>query len=131
MQRELGGEEEGMSTTIEPFEEPEGYSGGGSTDAADVSWLVPTASVNVACWPLHTPGHSWGVTASVGASPGFTGMLTAAKVLAGAAIDCLVDPALVEEARKEFKENTRDFVYKSAIPKDQQPRKGAVTVQEE
>ena len=124
MQRELGREEEGMSTAIEPFEEPGGYSGGGSTDAADVSWLVPTASVNVACWPLNTPGHSWCVTASVGASPGFTGMLTAAKVLAGAAIDCLLDPAVVKEARAEFKESTKDFVYKAAIPKGQPPRKG-------
>ena len=88
--------------------------------------LVPTASVNVACWPLNTPGHSWCVTASVGSSPGFTGMLTAAKVLAGAAIDCLIDAGIIAEAQAEFKEKTEGFEYESAVPDGQKPRKGAV-----
>ncbi|NIM10631.1 MAG: amidohydrolase [Candidatus Aminicenantes bacterium] len=124
LQRNFGKKEEGMSTVIEPFSEPKEYIGGGSTDAADVSWLVPTASFNVACWPLHTPGHSWGVVSCSGSPVGFKGMVTAAKVFSGAAIDFLLNPKLIQEAQKEFKEKTKDFVYKCAIPENQKPRIG-------
>jgi aminobenzoyl-glutamate utilization protein B len=124
MQQNLGKKKEGMSTKIEPFTEPKEYIGGGSTDAADVSWLVPTASLSVACWPLDAPGHSWCVTTCSGSSVGFKGMITAAKILSGAAIDLLLNPKKIQEAQKEFKEKTKDFVYKCAIPKGQKPRTG-------
>src|SRR5262249_15127064 len=32
---------------------------GGSTDVGDVSWLVPTAGLNTACFAMGSPGHSW------------------------------------------------------------------------
>jgi aminobenzoyl-glutamate utilization protein B len=124
MQENLGKKKEGMNIKIEPFKEPEGYRGGGSTDAADVSWLVPTASVNVACWPLNVPGHSWCVTSFSGSSTGFKGMCTAAKILACSAIDFFTSPEIIKKAWKEFNEKTKGFVYKSALPKDQKPRKG-------
>jgi len=122
LQHNLGKKEEGMSTAIEPFKEPEEYIGGGSTDAADVSWLVPTASFNVACSPLHTSGHSWGVVTCSGSAVGFKGMITAAKIFSGAVVDLLLNPKIIREAQKEFKAKTKDFVYKCAIPKDQKPR---------
>jgi len=125
MQKNLGKKEEGMSTKIEPFTDPKGYMGGGSTDAADVSWMVPTASFNVACWPLNVPGHSWCVTSAAGSSGGYRGMRTAAKILACSIIDILKNPLIVREAWKEFKEKTKGFQYKCAIPKGQKPRKGA------
>jgi len=122
LQHSFDKEEKGLSTVIKPFTEPESYSGGGSTDAADVSWLVPTASLNVACCPLKIPGHSWGIVTCAGSSLGFKGMHTAAKVLAASAIDLFLKPKLILDAQKEFKEKTKDFVYKCAIPKDQKPR---------
>jgi aminobenzoyl-glutamate utilization protein B len=121
MQSQLNKKTDGFSTNIEPLEEPVGYWGGGSTDAADVSWLVPTASVNVACWPLNVPGHSWCVVSSVGASPGFRGMRVAAKVLAASGIEALLDRSIIEKAGSEFKKATAGFVYKSAIPVGQKP----------
>ncbi len=121
LQRNLGKKEEALSTKIEEFVEPKEYRGGGSTDAADVSWLVPTASLNVACWPLDTPGHHWGIVTCSGSSIGFKGMLTSAKILAASAIDLLLNPQLIRDAQKEFIEKTKDFVYKCAIPKDQKP----------
>jgi aminobenzoyl-glutamate utilization protein B len=124
LQRALGKEEKGMSTAIEPFTEPKEFVGGGSTDVADVSWLVPTASVNTACWPLEAPGHSWVVVSCSGSSVGLKGMQTAAKILAASTIDFLLNPGLIREAQKEFKEKTKDFVYKCAIPGGQKPRIG-------
>jgi len=123
MQGNFDKKEDGMSITIEPFEEPQGYWGGGSTDAADVSWITPTASLNTACSPLNIPGHSWGIVASSGFSTGMKGMITAAKVIAASGIESLLDGSVIERAQNEFKEKTNDFVYKSAIPLDQKPRK--------
>jgi aminobenzoyl-glutamate utilization protein B len=122
IQKSLGKKEQGMSSNIEPLEEPKGYSGGGSTDVADVSWIVPTASLGTACIPLESPGHSWAVTTCAGSSIGLQGMLTAAKTIAGAGVEALMNPKISQEAQAEFKERTKGFTYKSAIPQDQKPR---------
>jgi aminobenzoyl-glutamate utilization protein B len=122
IQRTLGVKEEGLATKVEPLEEPKGYLGGGSTDVADVSWIVPTASLGTACEGLNSPGHSWAVATCAGSSVGFKGMLTAAKTIAASGIEVLLDPTIIERARAEFKEKTKGFVYKSAVPKDQKPR---------
>src|SRR5690625_601353 len=42
----------------EPIERPMA----GSTDVADVSWVVPTAQLSAATCALGTPGHSWQMT---------------------------------------------------------------------
>jgi aminobenzoyl-glutamate utilization protein B len=52
-------------------------------------------------------------------SIGEKGMLAAAKVLAGTAIDLLRDPALVESARKDFGERKEGRTIKSLIPEAQ------------
>ncbi len=122
MQRFLNKDEDGFSTEIQPFEDPKGYLGGGSTDVADVSWIVPTAALSTACSPKNVPGHSWAITSSVGSSAGMKGMRIAAKVLATAGIEILLDPSIIEKAKLEFAEKTEDFIYKSAVPKDQKAR---------
>lgn len=121
MQKTLGAEEKGMNTKIAPLEDTKEVSGG-STDVSDVSWLVPTnGEMGIACIPEGSPGHSWAVASSSGASVGFKGMQVAAKVLATSGIDLLLTPAAVEKAQKEFAEKTKDFTYKNAIPDGQKP----------
>ncbi len=122
IQRELKKGEDGLHNKIVPLREPKGYLGGGSTDVADVSWIVPTASLSTACWPMNAPGHSWVVTTCSGSSIGFKGMQTAAKTLAASGIEVLMNRKLIEEAQKEFLEKTEGFRYKSAVPEDQRPR---------
>jgi aminobenzoyl-glutamate utilization protein B len=53
--------------------------GMGSTDVADVSWMVPTAGLRTATWVPGTPAHSWQAVAAGGTSIGTKGMLVAAK----------------------------------------------------
>ena len=48
-------------------------------------------------------------------------MLIAAKTLATSGVELLMDKKLIEKARAEFAEKTKDFTYKSAIPEDQKP----------
>jgi aminobenzoyl-glutamate utilization protein B len=87
-----------------------------STDVGDISWVVPTASVQIATWVPGTPAHSWQAVAAGGMSIGFKGMVLASKVLATTAVEIFTNPALVEEARREFEERRGpDFVYESLI----------------
>ena len=118
---EIGKEEKGFSTEIEEFKEPEQISGG-STDVADVSWIVPTGGeLSTVCMPLDTPGHSWGVTTCSGSSIGLKGMQVASKVLAVSGIEVIMDSGIVKKAQEEFEQKTEGFTYKSAVPKDRKP----------
>ena len=92
----------------------------GSTDVGDVSWECPTAQIHVAAWPNGSPGHSWQNVSCGRTELGRKAALHAGKVLCAAAIDLFTDPALLEEARAEFRRRTaRGFV--SPIPADAVP----------
>ena len=55
---------------------------GGSTDVADVSWVVPTVSLWGANYAIGTPFHSWQMTAQGKSSIAIKGMTHAAMVMA-------------------------------------------------
>jgi aminobenzoyl-glutamate utilization protein B len=121
LQRAFGVEEKGFSTNVTEYKDEE-TRGGGSTDVADVTRLVPTSGeMDVATLPPGIAGHSWGVTAASGSPAGMKGMLVAAKTLALSGIDCLLDTKIVERAQAEFKEKTKDFTFRSAVPAGQAP----------
>lgn len=116
IQKATGKPEVGLADEIEPIKEPPKLVGGGSSDVADVSWITPTVSLNVATNPKGTPGHSWATVASSSSTMGHKGMLVAAKTLAATAIDLLYDGELLKQMREEWKEKTRGFTYKSSLP---------------
>jgi aminobenzoyl-glutamate utilization protein B len=121
LQKSLGVEEKDPPTKIEPLGDGKGLSGG-STDASDVSWITPTSGeMGIVCVPEGTPGHHWGVTASTGSPLGLKGMVTAGKVLAASGVELLMTPEILEKARAEFREKTKDSPYKSPIPDGQKP----------
>ena len=93
----------------------------GSTDVGDVSWVTPTSQIMTACGILGTPGHSWQQVAQGGMSIGHKGMLYAGKVMAAAAVEFMQRPDLVEKARSEFAQRTKDLVYESPIPEGLNP----------
>jgi aminobenzoyl-glutamate utilization protein B len=95
--------------------------GSGSTDVADVSWIVPTAQFTTATYVPGTPGHSWQSTACAGHSIGRKGMLIAAKTLALSAIDLLTDPKQIAAARASFNQRRAGHEYKSRLPAAQKP----------
>ena len=92
----------------------------GSTDVGDVSWQTPTAQIQVAAWPNGCPGHSWQTVSCDRTSIGHKAALHAGKVLAGAVIDLLSAPALLEEAGAEFRSRTA-CGYTCPIPADAVP----------
>ena len=92
----------------------------GSTDVGDVSWLTPTSQIETATWPVGTPGHSWQAVTLGKTSIAYKGMLCAAKVLAGTAIDLLASPDILLQAREEFNKKSASG-YVCPIEKDAVP----------
>lgn len=93
----------------------------GSTDVADVSWAVPTVQARVATHAIGTPGHSWQITAQGMAPAAHKGMIHAAKVMAGTAMDVMNDELLMARAKQDHQERTTATPYVCPIPPEVQP----------
>lgn len=88
----------------------------GSTDVGDVSWLVPTAGLNIATWVPGTSFHSWQAVAASGMSIGHKGTLLASKTLALTALSLLDNPQLISEIKDEWqKRRGPNFEYKAFL----------------
>jgi aminobenzoyl-glutamate utilization protein B len=92
-----------------------------STDVGDVSWVVPAVEFRVATGAVGTATHTWPFAATAGGPIGHKGCLTAARVMAGTALDLFVKPACLEPIRAEFAGKTRNFTYRCPIPADSKP----------
>jgi aminobenzoyl-glutamate utilization protein B len=93
----------------------------GSTDVGDVSWVVPTVQARVATHAIGTPGHSWQITAQGKSGHAKKGLVTAAKVMAGVALEALQDGALVARAKADLKARTDAKPYECPLPTDAEP----------
>lgn len=93
----------------------------GSTDVADVSWAVPTVQARVATHAIGTPGHSWQITAQGKMPAAHKGMVHAAKIMAGTAVDLFADETLLARAKKDHRERTDRVPYVCPIPADVKP----------
>lgn len=92
----------------------------GSTDVADVSWVVPTAQFFATCFVLGTPLHSWQLVSQGKTGLAHKGMIYASKVLALTALELLQNPSLIEQAKKELRDEVKD-TYINPIPKEVVP----------
>jgi aminobenzoyl-glutamate utilization protein B len=90
-------------------------SGGGSTDVGDVSYTVPTVGLRTATWVPGTPAHSWQAVACGGMEIGTKGLMVAAKTMTLTAIDLFTNPAIIEQAKEEFKKDIGDYKYKALL----------------
>jgi aminobenzoyl-glutamate utilization protein B len=112
IQKEMGVPEIGMADSITPMPTAS-VEVGASSDVGDVSWNVPTMGVIYSSWPQGISPHQWGCTACNGMSIGHKATIAAAKVLASSALDLLTQPELIEEAKEDFKKQTKGQPYKS------------------
>jgi hypothetical protein len=74
----------------------------GSLDMGNVSQIVPAIHPYVAIAPPSTPLHSRAFARRAGGRRGRLGLRIATRALAATALRILDEPALVEEARREF-----------------------------
>ncbi len=100
---------------------------GGSTDVADVSWVIPTVQMWGANYAIGTPFHSWQMVAQGKGAPAIKGMVHAAKVMAATGIDVLTDPDLRARAWDDLRARTGPDGYVSPLPEDTEPPVAAMT----
>lgn len=93
-----------------------------STDVGDVSWLCPTAMFFAQCAAAKIPEHSWQYVACNNTSIAHKGLIYAGKILAGAAIDLLMSPELVDKAKTEFEGRLDGEKYQCPLHPDEKPR---------
>jgi len=119
VQKEVGAEPAGLSTEIVPFGPNHGNSA--SSDIGEVSAAKPLAELNVVARPIGTASHTWGQTACAVHPLGLKGMDVASKVLAASAVDFLVQPKLVSDAKAELVRATKGKPYQSPLAQDAKP----------
>jgi len=93
----------------------------GSTDVGDVSWVVPTTGFQVATWVPGTPGHSWQAVACGGTTIAKQGMMLASKTLAATAMELILNPQKIQDAKKEHALRLKENQFKPLLEKDQKP----------
>jgi aminobenzoyl-glutamate utilization protein B len=116
IQRATGVPPVGLKGEVKPLDLEPGPPEGGSTDVADVSWIVPTLQMTVTTAAYKAPWHAWPVVATGGMSIGHKGMVYAAKALAASMVDLYEEPEQLAAVQREFKDETKGFKYKFYIP---------------
>lgn len=116
LQESTGVDTVGLETDVEPFVEDPGAPEGGSTDVADVSWLVPTFELLVTTAPDLVPWHAWPVVASSRTHIGHAGMLHASKALAATLVDLFRDADLRAAMQAELGATRGETRWKPWVP---------------
>ena len=125
VQREVKAKEEGLATKPAELKGPkkeEERMGGGSDDIGDVSWAVPTVTLNYPSNIPGLPGHNWSNAISMATPIAHKGNVAGAKVQALTLFDLMTKPHLVEQAWSYFKDiQTKTVHYQPLIRPDDKP----------
>ena len=96
--------------------------GGGSDDIGDVSWVVPTVTLNYPSNIPGGPGHNWANAISMATPIAHKGVVAGAKVQAMTMLDIILHPELVQKAWDYFNNvQTKTVKYKSLLRPDDKP----------
>ena len=125
LQHELGVRETGLPTTqVGGLGGPTtNFTGGGSDDIGDVSWVVPTITLRFPSNIPGAPGHNWANAVAMATPIAHKGVVAGAKVQAMTMLDILLTPKIVSDAWSYFNDvQTKDTKYKCfCSPTDQPP----------
>jgi aminobenzoyl-glutamate utilization protein B len=127
VQREMKVPEIGLPTKINPLRgreviPDEEKRGGGSDDIGDISWNVPTVTLNYPSNIQAGPGHNWANAISMATPIAHKGIQYGAKVVALTVIDLLTRPELVTQAWDYFNNvQTKNRKYVSFLRPEDKP----------
>jgi aminobenzoyl-glutamate utilization protein B len=126
IQRELGQPDSGLSSRPGRLGGPVNEAtrmGGGSDDIGDVSWNVPTITLNYPSNIPELPGHNWANAISMATPIAHKGVVAGAKVQAMTMLDILLQPKVVADAWDYFNTvQTKTVKYRSFFaPTDKPP----------
>ena len=126
-QTELGVPAIGLATSIPELRGrasiPDGEKrGGGSDDIGDVSWTVPTVTLNYPANFQAGPGHNWANAIAMATPIAHKGVNHGAQVQAMTVIDLLLRPDVIASARDYFTNvQTKDVKYEPLIRAQDMP----------
>jgi aminobenzoyl-glutamate utilization protein B len=123
LQRELGvSPVKDLPAKPASLEGPKNPRGGGSDDVGDISWVAPMTYLRYPANIPNLPGHHWADAVSMATPIAHKGSAAGAKVQAATTLDFLLQPELVTQAWKYFREvQTKDQQYQPLIGADDQP----------
>ncbi len=125
LQKEIGVPEKGLATKLQELRGPvpeERRMGGGSDDIGDISWNVPTVTLNYPANIPNLPGHNWANAIAMATPIAHKGVIAGAKVQAMTMLDLFLHPELVEGAWQYFRTvQTKDVHYKPLLRPEDQP----------
>jgi aminobenzoyl-glutamate utilization protein B len=120
LQKTLGGPVHTPSPDKVTVDKSEGC-GPASSDAGDVSWVVPTAQFTTATFVPGVGAHTWQAAACAGSSIGRKGMVVAARTLALAGVELFENPAEVQAAKDAFTKRLDGRHWTTRIPAEGKP----------
>jgi aminobenzoyl-glutamate utilization protein B len=82
---------------------------------------VPMAKLYFPATVPNISFHHWAAGVPLATSIAHKGAVAGAKVFAASLVECFSNPAVVEEAKRTFKEELGGIEYKSLLPPEQKP----------
>jgi aminobenzoyl-glutamate utilization protein B len=92
-----------------------------SNDSGDVTWNVPTGTLDFAAAVPGVSPHNWQAGVMPTSSIAHKGTVNGAKILAASILDLVNSPEIVEQAKARFREDTRGTPYVSLMPPEAKP----------
>ena len=125
-QRELKVPEIGLATKINPLRGRESIPddekrGGGSDDIGDISWNVPTVTLNYPANFQAGPGHNWANAIAMATPIAHKGVAYGSKVMALTVLELMTRPELVSQAWDYFNVQTKNRKYVPLMRPEDQP----------
>ncbi|WP_296599528.1 amidohydrolase [Phenylobacterium sp.] len=104
VQKQTGADkQDGLATELKKLEPPaEKPESGGSDDIGDISWVVPTITLNYPSNIPGLPGHAWQNAIAMATPIAHDGVVAGAKVMAMTTLDLLMRPDLRKAAKDYF-----------------------------
>ena len=126
VQRMLGQPDSGLHTTLAPLRSPDeagaASSGTGSDDIGDVTWTVPSVTLYYPANIPGTPGHNWADGIAMATPIAHKGVVAGAKVQAMTLLDLMLQPKLVNDAKRYFSDvQTKSVKYHPLMASSDQP----------
>jgi aminobenzoyl-glutamate utilization protein B len=115
---------EGLDVKLKGLTAPEAKpESGGSDDIGDISWIMPTITINYPSNIPDLPGHHWANAISMATPIAHKGVAAGSKVVAMTALDLLTQPKLLEASKAWFKDvQTKDQKYVPMLSATDKPQ---------